>query len=115
VKQHKPRTLPGSNLGGAEVAVAVVSASSPRRRVAAPRPPRRRRGDRGDEGWEAHRANPKSARFFAPSPIIHPSLRADSPRPLFARARAPNVVDPRSFVCHSFVVSVHTYSSNRRW
>jgi hypothetical protein len=77
VKQHKPRTLPGSNLGGAEVAVAVVSASSPRRRVAAPRPPRRRRGDRGDEGWEAHRANPKSARFFAPSPIVHPSLRAD--------------------------------------
>jgi hypothetical protein len=71
VKQHKPRTLPGSNLGGAEVAVAVVSASSPRRRVAAPRPPRRRRGDRGDEGWEAHRANPKSARFFAPSPIVH--------------------------------------------
>ena len=33
--------------------------------------PTKRRGDRGDEGWEAHRANPKSARFFAPSPIVH--------------------------------------------
>lgn len=48
------------------------SPSSPRdasssRRAA----PTKRRGDRGDEGWEAHRANPKSARFFAPSPIVH--------------------------------------------
>ena len=88
----------------------IVSASSSRRAA-----PTSRRGDRGDEGWEAHRANPKSARFFAPSPIIHPSLRADSPRLLFARARAPTSVDPRFVVRHSCFVSIRVYSSKRRW
>jgi hypothetical protein len=47
VKQHKPRTLPGSNLSRALVAVAVVSArrivESPRRAHQTTRRPRGRR------------------------------------------------------------------------
>jgi hypothetical protein len=109
---NSARTLPGSNLGGARRRRRRLHATH--RRAAAPRPP----NDAATAGTKDGKPteptlNPHGFSHHHPS---FTSLRAVSPRTLFARARAlKNVVDPRSFVRHSRFVSVHVYSSNRRW